>query len=307
MACVEFRSLPFDPATKYVDIGMFGQEEFGSVYLIEDEKVALIESGTSWDVHRILGALKRFDRRPAEVDYIIVSHVHLDHAGGAGFLLKEMRKARVLVHEKGYKHLLDPTRLLTSASNALQDMANEFGTMIPIRSDRLQAVKEGDKLELGGRELIFLHSPGHAPHQMTVHDTRNNCLYVGDAAGLYFPEDSLLLPITPPPSFDLKENLLSMQRFLELKPKALLFSHFGPHERPEEAIRTQLQLYPEWSDYVGRNRLSKDEESMVEHLYSRHCSDASHYDHEFLRRRIRNSVNGLVTYHQRLEDASKVH
>jgi len=299
---VPFQKLPWDADTWYTDVQMFGEREFGAVYLIDDEKTALVETGTSNDVAALLAALKEFHRNPAEVDAILVSHVHLDHAGGAGFLLNAMPNATVYVHERGHKHLVDPTRLLASAADALQDMAEEFGTMRPCPADRVVAVKEGDTLDLGSRVLTFRHSTGHAPHELTIEDSRNRCIYTGDEAGLWFPRDGILMPVTPAPSFDLARNLESFTRMMAYGPRALLFSHFGPHEEPRKAIEAQMQNYATWASLVrARQRDRRDERQIVEELYARHCRNPAFYSPEFLRRRIRNSVHGLLHYHERLE------
>lgn len=301
-----FRRLPFDPDTLYADVRMMGVEGFGAVYLIDDERKALVETGTSNDVGAILSAIGAFGLRPADVDHLIVSHVHLDHAGGAGFLLESMPNATVHVHERGAKHLADPSKLVASAGAALRGTASEFGTMRPIRADRLVPVGEGATLDLGGRVLRFLDSPGHAPHELTILDESNGCVYTGDACGLYFAADDLLIPITPAPSFDLVQNLAVFRRLAEMEPRALLFSHFGPHEHPPEALRKQLIQYPAWSELVGRRRKLAPEEALVEELYDLSCSSARKTDPEFLRRRVRNSVNGLIAYHERMERAPGV-
>jgi glyoxylase-like metal-dependent hydrolase (beta-lactamase superfamily II) len=163
-----FESLPFDPQTHYTDVRMMGVPGFGAIYLIDDEEKALVETGTSNDARAILDAVRGFGLRPGDIDHVIVSHIHLDHAGGAGFLLKEMPSATVYVHARGLKHLVDPSRLVASAASALGDMASEFGTMTPIPPDRLHAVTDGEALDLGGRVLRFLDSPGHAPHELTA-------------------------------------------------------------------------------------------------------------------------------------------
>ena len=300
-----FERLPWDPDVWYTDVHMFRQPEFGSVYLIDDEKTALVETGTSNDVAAILAALKAFDRNPAEVDALIVSHVHLDHAGGAGFLLEAMPNATVYVHERGVKHLADPSRLVASAKDALQDMAEEFGTMRPVRPDRLVAVKDGDTLDLGSRILTFRHSTGHAPHELTIEDGKTRCIFTGDEAGLWFPRDRLLMPVTPPPSFDLARNLDSFTKMLAYAPRALLFSHFGPHTDPRHAIEAQMQNYATWASLVRARRKERPEEdAIVQELFDRHCGDAAFYPERFLKNRIQNSVRGLVVYHQRLEDAA---
>ncbi len=301
-----FQTLPFDPETLFTDVHMMGVEGFGAVYLIEEDRIALVETGTSNDVAAILAAIREFGLRPGDVEVLVVSHVHLDHAGGAGFLLESMPNATVYVHERGAKHLVDPTKLVASAGQALRDMASEFGTMRPIRPDRLVAVGDGATLDLGGRVLRFLDSPGHAPHELTIFDELNRCVYTGDACGLYFPSDGILMPIAPAPSFDLEQNLAVFGRLSDLRPRALLFSHFGPHERPAEVLQRQRVQYPAWSEVVARNLKALGEDAVVEELYAMSCRDARHTDPAFLRRRIRNSVNGLAVYHERMERAARV-
>ncbi len=301
-----FQRLPFDSDTLYTDVHMMGVDGFGAVYLIDEDRKAIVETGTSNDVGSILAAVRGFGLRPADIDHLVVSHVHLDHAGGAGFLLESMPNATVYVHERGAKHLADPSKLVASAGDALRDMAAEFGTMRPIRTDRLVPVADGATLDLGGRVLRFLDSPGHAPHELTILDESNGCVYTGDACGLYFPPDELLIPITPAPSFDLVQNLTVVRRLLELRPRALLFSHFGPHERPAEALRKQLVQYPAWSELVARSRKAMREDAIVEELYEMSCRAVRRTDPAFLRRRIRNSVTGLTVYHERLERAAEL-
>src|SRR2546428_10989168 len=172
-----FQSLPFDPETHYADVRMMGVAGFGAIYLIDEEEKALVETGTSNDARTILDAVRGFGLRPAEIDHVIVSHIHLDHAGGAGFLLKEMPRATVYVHERGIKHLIDPSRLVASAQSALGDMASEFGTMTPIPPERLHAVRDGEALDLGGRVLPFPDPPGPPPPEPTVVARKNRSVF----------------------------------------------------------------------------------------------------------------------------------
>ncbi len=302
---MSFQRLPFDPETHLADVRMFQQEGFGAVYLIDDERRAIIETGTSWDAARILDAVRSFGLKPAEIDAIVVSHIHLDHAGGAGFLLPEMPRAKVYVHEQGFKHLLDPTRLVASAREALGPQEAEiFGTMRAIPGDRLIAVKDKDRLELGKHSLVFFDSPGHAPHELTILDERNRCVYTGDAAGLYFPGDEILMPIAPAPAFDLEKNLETFRRILALEPKALLFSHYGPHAEPKAAIEAMMAAYPAWARVVKEKLASIGEEGVLRELYDMSCRAAKRYPRDFLERRIRVSITGLAAYHARVEHAA---
>ena len=300
-----FERLPFDAETHLADVRMFQQEAFGAIYLIDDDRKAIIETATSWEVERILEAVRAFGLKPADIDALVVSHIHLDHAGGAGFLLQDMPRATVYVHERGHKHLVDPTKLVASAREVLgPEEAELFGTMRPIPADRLVAVKDGDRLELGKHELVFLDSPGHAPHELTILDERNRCLYTGDAAGLYFPGDEILMPIAPAPSFDLEKNLRTFERLLTLKPRALLFSHYGPHTRPKEAIEAMMVAYPAWARVVREKLAAIGEDGVTRELYDMSCRAARRYPKDFLERRIRVSITGLAMYHERMERAA---
>ncbi len=302
---MSFHPLDWDKSTLITDSGMFHTKEFGAIYLIEDDKVTMVESGTSFDAERILSAVREFGHAPGDIDNLIVSHIHLDHAGGAGFLLQEMKKAKVFVHERGYKHLVDPTRLLASARAALGASANEFGTMRPIPAERLVAVRDGDRLELGKRELVFYDSPGHAPHELTIFDTYNKGIYTGDAAGLYLSRDEVLMPIAPAPAFSLEDNIRSLDRMLTLQPRALFFSHYGPHTNPKAVVTIQKIQYNEWADFVRRRRGLDSEESMTEELFRDYGIRIKAYEPGFVKKRIRDSVEGLIVYHQRLEDAAR--
>ncbi len=299
-----FERMPFDAESYLTDVRMFQQDGFGAIYLIDDERKALVETGTSLEVDRILEAVRSFGLKPADIDALLVSHIHLDHAGGAGFLLESMPRAQVYVHERGYKHLVDPTRLVASAQAALGPEASYFGTMRPIPADRLVSVHDGLTLDLGRHELEFLDSPGHAPHELTILDRRNRCVYTGDAAGLYFPGDEILMPVAPAPGFDLEKNLATFERLLALEPRALLFSHYGPHARPREAIARMMSLYPAWSQLVKDKLATAGEDGVLKDMYDMTVHAPERYSREFLERRIRVSITGLADYHARMEHAA---
>ncbi len=300
-----FERLPFDAETHLADVRMFQQEGFGAVYLIDDERKAIVETGTSWNVTSILEAVRTFGLRPGDIDALVVSHIHLDHAGGAGFLLDSMPRAKVYVHEQGFKHLVDPTRLVASARKALgSEEADLFGTMRPIPAERVVAVKDRDRLSMGKHSLVFFDSPGHAPHELTILDERNRCVYTGDAAGLYFPGDEILMPVTPAPAFDLEQNIETFRHLLTLQPRALLFSHYGPHRNPRAAIEAMMTAYPTWSRVVKEKLATEGESAVLRELYDMSCRTAKRYPRDFLERRIRVSITGLAAYHERMEHAS---
>src|SRR5256886_17180643 len=192
IAPMPFERLPFDAETHLADVQMFQQEAFGAIYLIDDDRKAIVETGTSWDANRILEAVRSLGLKAADVDALVVPHFHLAHAGGAGFLLPEMPRAKVYVRPRGLKHLVDPTKLVASAREALGPKeADVFGTMRGIHADRLVPVNDGDRLGLGKHTLVFFDSPGHPPPEPTILHERNPCVYTREAAGPCFPGDAI--------------------------------------------------------------------------------------------------------------------
>src|SRR5207245_841438 len=171
--------------------------------------------------------------------------------------------------------------------------------------DRLAPATDGDRLDLGKHTLTFFDSPGHAPHELTILDEHNRCVYTGDATGLYFPGDEILMPVTPAPAFDLEKNLETFRRLLALKPRALLFSHYGPHTKPKAAIEAMMTAYPAWARVVRNKLTSIGEEGVLRELYDMSCRAAKRYPREFLERRIRVSITGLAAYHERMEHAAR--
>jgi len=129
-------------------------------------------------------------------------------------------------------------------------------------------------------------------------------VYTGDAAGLYFPGDEILMPIAPAPAFDLEANLRTFERLLSLEPRALLFSHYGPHVRPTEAIAAMMAAYPAWARVVREKLPALGEEAVLRELYEMSCRSARRFSRDFLERRIRVSVTGLAQYHERMEHAA---
>ena len=130
-------------------------------------------------------------------------------------------------------------------------------------------------------------------------------MYTGDAAGLYFPGDEILMPIAPAPGFDLEKNLDTFRRLLALEPRALLFSHYGPHRNPRQAIEAMMVAYPAWSRVVKDRLASEGEHKVLQELYAMSCRAAKRYPRDFLERRIRVSITGLAAYHERMEHASR--
>jgi glyoxylase-like metal-dependent hydrolase (beta-lactamase superfamily II) len=194
----------------------------------------------------VAAALAALGVGPADLATVVVTHIHLDHAGGVGDIASMFPSAEVVVHSRGARHLADPRRLMAGA-RAVYGAALDrlFGALTPVPAARIRAVDEVAEVDLGGgRRLASHYSPGHAKHHIGLLDSRSGDLYVGDAAGVYIPDTGDLRPATPPPDFDLSAALASLTLFGSLGPSRLLFSHYGPVssvsstlERSAEEIR----------------------------------------------------------------------
>jgi glyoxylase-like metal-dependent hydrolase (beta-lactamase superfamily II) len=179
---------------------------------------------------------------------VVVTHIHLDHAGGAGDIAAMYPAAEIVVHNRGARHLADPSRLMASAKMVYGDALDRlFGALAPVPADRIRALDDIGAIDLGdGRALASYYSPGHAKHHVGLLDSANGDLYVGDAAGVYLPETGDLRPATPPPDFDLSVALESIARFASLDPSRLLFSHYGPVSSVASTLERSAEEISVW-------------------------------------------------------------
>jgi len=292
----EFVPLPQDKSVFYGDVNLLFTPKFGSIYLIEDEKLALVESGTSHTVSELVYGIKVLGFNTTDIDYLLLTHIHLDHAGGAGFLSRLMPNAKIVVHERGAKHLADPTRLLESARAALGGAYPSYGEMSPVPPERILSVRDDDVIELGKRRLRILYTPGHAPHHVSILDESNQTIYVGDSTGLFFPPVDRIIPITPMPNFDLDVAVGNMERMRDLKPQALLFSHFGPVGEPQRVFNEQIAAHRAWVAFVEERMSEKPEEKIAREAYEEFCAGITGYPREFIEEKAESTVRGILHY-----------
>ncbi len=229
-----------------IDTQMAGHAGITSSYLIRGSRPCLIETGTALCAPVVIDALANLGIGPDDLATVVVTHIHLDHAGGVGDIAAAYPHAQVVVHEKGARHLADPTKLVASAQRVFgPDMDRMFGPLIATPAERLVTLGEEGFVDLGdGRRLDAFHNPGHASHHVALVDSQTGDLYTGDAAGVFVPDTAEVRPATPPPDFDLGLALDSLTRMRDAKPTRLLFSHFGPvtdvelvFEQSEEELR----------------------------------------------------------------------
>ncbi|WP_456486275.1 MBL fold metallo-hydrolase [Candidatus Alkanophaga liquidiphilum] len=234
-----------------IDVEMWTRR-YGSVYVVEGEAVTLVESGLSTSAGKILEGLAQLGFHRDDVRHIVVSHVHLDHAGGAGVLAKELPNAKVVVHKVGAPHLIDPSRLLRSASKALGQMRDAYGLekVVPVAAERVVPVDDGDVIDVGSHRLKVIYAPGHASHHICLYDEKSNGIFTGDAVGVYYPDAGILKPTTPPPEFDMDVAIESIGRLRELKASALFFSHFGMTRDVERMLDMGIEEIRRWGALI---------------------------------------------------------
>jgi glyoxylase-like metal-dependent hydrolase (beta-lactamase superfamily II) len=252
-----------DPAEVITDLGhdvfqidtrMAGYDGITAGYLIRGDRPCLVETGTAPSAPVVRDALAALGVGPADLATVVVTHIHLDHAGGTGDIAQLFPGAEIVVHELGARHLADPSRLMASARMVYGDeLDGLFGVLAPTPAERIRTVERTGVVDLGGgRRLDSHYSPGHARHHVGLIDSQSGDLYVGDAAGIYIPETGDLRPATPPPDFDLGVALDSLRTFAALQPTRLLFSHFGPVTDIAETLDRSAAEISVWVEETRR-------------------------------------------------------
>lgn len=239
-----------------IDTRMAGYHGITAGYLILSERPCLVETGTAPSVPVVRKALASLGVGPADLATVVVTHIHLDHAGGVGDIAAMYPAAEIVVHERGARHLADPSRLMDGARQVYgKALERLFGAMTPTPAERIRAVGELGSIDLGGgRRLESHYSPGHAKHHVGLLDSVSGDLYVGDAAGVYLPETGDLRPATPPPDFDLQTALNSVRAFAELAPSRLLFSHYGPVAEVAGTLARSAEELSVWAEQTQQAR-----------------------------------------------------
>jgi len=257
----------------YVDTGMYGTAEYGSVYVLDDERPAIVDTGIGTNYERVLAALEDVGIAPEDLAVVAVTHVHLDHAGGAGFLAEACPNATVYVHERGARHLADPSRLWEGTKQAVGDQIEFYTEPEPVPEARIAELTDGDVIDLGEHDLVAHHAPGHAPHQVVFADPANDAVFTADAAGIRVPSIDEVRETTPPPQFDLEAALADAEMLVAMEPETLLFAHFGPAEA-DGLLAEYTDVLTDWVGAVERTREElPDDEAVVDHFVERTSMD----------------------------------
>ncbi|WP_018133589.1 MBL fold metallo-hydrolase [Effusibacillus pohliae] len=229
---------PLGSGITIIDLMEGGIQGRTGCYVIQGEKTAIVETGSSLSKPYILAGLEQLDIRPEQVDYIIVTHIHLDHSGGAGSILPHFPRATVVVHPRGARHLVDPSRLIAGARAVYGELLETaFGEILPVPEDRILIREEGDTIDLGGgRVLTFYDTPGHARHHFSIYDPVSEGIFTGDTIGIRYVkqftglEFEPIYPSTSPSEFDREAVFASIEKLEKLGAKRIYHGHFGMTE-----------------------------------------------------------------------------
>lgn len=241
------------------DTNMHGRAGITAAYLLQGDQTALLETGPKSKVEHVLAGLQ--DAGIDRLDWIIVTHIHLDHAGAAGTIALRFPEARVVVHEVGAPHLADPSKLWASASRIYGDKMEElWGGIDPIETARIQVIHDGEVLDLGGLRLRAVETPGHAYHHHAYLLEDEGIVFTGDAVGVRLPDVGVIRPATPPPEFHLEKAIHSIERIRGLRPARLFPTHFGPHDEGERTMTVDefcdsaIAAFRQWAEWVKEAR-----------------------------------------------------
>ncbi len=225
----------------------FHRPRFDAAYLIvEAGRGAFIDCGLNASVPALLAGLSAAGLAPAQVDWLILTHVHLDHAGGAGALMQALPNARLVVHPRGARHMVDPSKLIAGASAVYgeDEVARTYGQILPVDAARVVEADDGHRIDLAGRELLCLDAPGHARHHIVIWDAKSRSFFTGDTFGLSYREfDSangpFILPTTTPVQFEPDALKASIRRMLDFDPDGMYLTHYG-RVAPPAVLAAQL-------------------------------------------------------------------
>ena len=208
------------------------------VYVIVDRGLSLVDPGPPVAVSIVLEALRQLGYEPASLSRLLLTHVHMDHAGGAGHLAQQLPQLEIVVHPKGAPHLVDPTRLVAGTKGVFgDDFEQEFGCILPVPEQQIYLAQDEELISLGERELRVVYSPGHATHHMCFYDTEEGGLFCGEAMGTPLPGTDFVLPSVAPPKFDLGLYLETLAKLRNLSPSILLYPHNGISREAERQFQ----------------------------------------------------------------------
>jgi len=235
-----------------IDLKPTGVENFIASYVLQGAKAtAIIETGPTCSIPNLLKGLIEINVKNEDIDYIMVSHIHIDHAGGAGTLMQHLLNAKLVVHQRGAPHIINTEKLWQQSQQVLGEVATAYGKIEPVPRDRVITPQDGTVFDLGNSvQVKVLETLGHASHHLGYHDSDSQGIFQGDAAGIYFPHLNATIPTAPAP-FHLEMTLASLEKLAQLQPKRLYYTHYGPVDNAVERLKRYQQQLQLWANVVS--------------------------------------------------------
>lgn len=243
----------------------------GPYLLSGKDELALIDPGPGSTLEALLASLGEAGFSPEEVTHLLITHIHLDHAGAVGALVRALPRANVFVHSKGAPHLVDPSRLVASAARIYGDTMQElWGEILPVPEERVRVIDDGDVLSVAGRRLEVHYTPGHAIHHVVFFDVHSGDLFAGDIAGVRLQDIEYVQPATPPPDLHIEQWSSSIDKLKYLRPDVLYLAHFGPTRNVPQHLEQLREKLFSWGDLVlSALRDGKSEAEIIDLLTTR--------------------------------------
>ena len=224
----------FDHGISAIDTEYARPLQDASHLIVEGGRGVFVDTGVNHSVPLLMAALQQFDLDPGDVDIVFLTHIHLDHAGGAGLLLQQLPNARCVIHPRGAPHMIDPTKLIagTEAVYGKQQTQNMYGTIQPIDAERIDIAEDGQRYEISGREFQAFYTEGHARHHYCLHDPTSKGVFTGDSFGVSYREldtaaGEFIFPTTTPVHFDPEEAHKSVDRIMSHEPEHVYLTHYS--------------------------------------------------------------------------------
>jgi len=286
-----------------IDLKPVGIENFIASYVLKGANAAaIIETGPTCSIPKLLSGLQEIGIANEDVNYVAVSHIHIDHAGGAGTLLQHLPNAKLLVHAKGAPHMVNPEKLWEASKQVLGEVAKVYKEIQPVPENRVVTPVDGTVIDLGGGvQFKVLEALGHASHHQGFFDNTSLGIFQGDAAGIYIPKLDVTIPTTPAP-FHLEKTLASIQKIMDMKPKRLYYTHFGPVGNAVKRLTAYSEQLKLWEKTVSE---ALNEGYSLQSMYKKVLENdpqmrvAAEFikDHMVLRRGVvMQNIQGFVAY-----------
>ena len=252
--------------TYLIDLKTAGYENFIAAYVLREDKVAVVETGPKSSIPNLLAGLQEIGIQDEAVNYVMVSHIHIDHAGGAGTLLHNLPNAKLLVHKRGAPHMVNPEKLWVHSRGVLREIVDLYGPIQPVPENRVIISEDGTVIDLGEHvKLQVIETLGHASHHQSFYEKEGRTLFLGDAGGIYLKELDAVIPTSPPP-LHLEMKLNSLEKLIKLEPKLLCYTHFGHADNAVSRLQAYVEQLKSWAEIVSESTERGDD---LEAIYAK--------------------------------------